>query len=212
VKNKGFILGAAFTLGLATAACEMPMDAGGGDRMSDQAAAARDQTPAGTTQQMDTGEARQFIQQAASGNLAEVELGQLASQRAQSNDVRQFGQRMVQDHSKALDQLRSAASSANVSVPTTMSQEHQNIRQRLSSLQGEEFDREYISVMVDEHQKMVNMLEERRDAAGMQPGAASPSNAQQGGGMAPLNSWASQTLPIVQEHLEQARQIQQRLR
>lgn len=190
----------------------MPPVAGDDPTMSDQAASARDQTPAGSTRQLDTGEIRDFVQQAASGNLAEVELGQLAAKRAQSNDVRQFAQRMVQDHTKALDQLRSAVSGANLNVPAALSPEHQQTRQRLSELQGEEFDREYMEVMVDEHEKMADMLEDRSDVAGKQPGAASPSNAQRGGGLAPLNSWASQTLPIVQEHLEQARQIEQRLR
>lgn len=210
--KRAFLFGAALAVGLVAAGCDMPPVAGDDVTMSDQAASARDQTPAGSTRQLDAGEIQEFVQQAASGNLAEVELGQLAARRSQNNDVRQFAQRMVQDHTKALDQLRSAASGANITVPAALSPEHQETRQQLSGLQGEEFDREYMKVMVDEHETMVDLLEGRSDVAGKQPGAASPSNAQQGGGLAPLNSWASQTLPIVQEHLDHARQIEQRLR
>ncbi|HEX7086557.1 MAG TPA: DUF4142 domain-containing protein [Vicinamibacterales bacterium] len=209
---KAFLFGVALAVALVAAGCDMPPVAGDDPTMSDQAASARDQTPAGSTRQRDPGRVEQFVQQAASGNLAEIELGQLASTRAQNEEVRRFAQRMVEEHTKSLDQLRSAVFSASITLPTELGSEHQQVRERLSELQGEEFDREYMEVMVDEHEKMADMLEESSGRAGMQPGAASPSNAQLGGGLAPLNSWASQTLPIVQEHLEQARQIRQRLR
>ncbi|HEY8536614.1 MAG TPA: DUF4142 domain-containing protein [Vicinamibacterales bacterium] len=210
--TRAFFFSAALAAGLATVGCDMPPVGGDDATMSDQAASARDQTPAGSTRQQDSGRVEQFVQQAASGNLAEIELGQLAATRAQNNEVRQFAQRMVQEHTKALDQLRSAVSEASITVPTELSSEHQQTRERLSELQGDEFDREYIDVMVDEHEKMADMLEARRNSAGMQPGAASEANAQLGGGLAPVNTWASQALPIVQEHLELARQIQRRLR
>src|ERR1700739_4430227 len=63
---------------------------------------------------------KKFIEEAGEGGLAEVEFGQLAEQKGQSTDVKQFGQKMVSDHSKVNDQLKQIASQKNVSLPTAL--------------------------------------------------------------------------------------------
>ena len=152
--------------------------------------------------------AQGFVQQAAIGNMAEIQLGQLASQRAQSSEVKQFAQKMIQSHTKALSELKSVANNANASVPAELDDKHRDLHQRLSGLQGAEFDREYMKVMVDAHEDMADLLEGRADNAGASPGASSPSNAQSAGGDAALNQWAAKTLPEVRQHLQEAQQLQ----
>ena len=193
-------------------ACDTGIDNGAmtnGDRPDDQTASARDQTPAGTADRpLGMQGAQGFVQQAAIGNMAEIQLGQLASQRAQSSEVKQFAQKMIQSHTKALSELKSVANNANASVPAELDDKHRDLHQRLSGLQGAEFDREYMKVMVDAHEDMADLLEGRADNAGASPGASSPSNAQSAGGDAALNQWAAKTLPEVRQHLQEAQQLQ----
>jgi|ERR1035438_6687337 putative membrane protein len=87
---------------------------------------------------------RTFMDEAAQGGMAEVELGRLAEQNAQSPDVKDFGKRMVDDHSKAGDQLKQIASQNGVALPTEVSAKDNATKQRLSQLHGEAFDKAYI--------------------------------------------------------------------
>lgn len=134
---------------------------------------------------------RQFINEAAQDGLAEVQLGQLASERAASNSVKQFGQRMVQDHTQVNNQLQQLATQKGVTLPKTLNNENQQVSQRLSKLSGAQFDREYMNHMVQAHEKDV---------------AAFESQAQQGQD-ADVKAFAAQTLPALQEHLQEARSI-----
>ncbi|BAY79523.1 outer membrane protein (plasmid) [Nostoc linckia NIES-25] len=134
---------------------------------------------------------RQFINEAAQDGLAEVQLGQLASERAASNSVKQFGQRMVQDHTQVNNQLQQLATQNGVTLPKTLNNENQQLSQRLSKLSGAQFDREYINHMVQAHQKDV---------------AAFENQAQQGQDT-DVKAFAAQTLPALQEHLQEARSI-----
>src|SRR5205085_8885052 len=94
---------------------------------------------------------RDFMTKAAIGGMEEVELGHLATQKAASNDVKQFGQRMVDDHSKAGNELKSLAAQKNVTLPTALDQAHQGDVDRLTKLSGAAFDREYMGMMVKDH-------------------------------------------------------------
>ncbi|RCJ17899.1 hypothetical protein A6S26_29725 [Nostoc sp. ATCC 43529] len=134
---------------------------------------------------------REFINEAAQDGLAEVQLGQLASERAASNAVKQFGQRMVQDHTQVNNQLQQLATQKGVTLPKTLNNENQQVKQRLSKLSGVQFDGEYMNHMVQAHEKDV---------------AAFESQAQQGQD-ADVKAFAAQTLPALQEHLQEARSI-----
>src|SRR5205085_4231192 len=94
---------------------------------------------------------RDFMMKAAIGGMEEVELGRMAAQKAASNDVKQFGQRMVDDHSRANDELTSLAGQKTVTLPTALDQQHQADVDRLSRLAGAAFDREYMTMMVKDH-------------------------------------------------------------
>src|SRR5947207_611368 len=81
---------------------------------------------------------------AARGGVGEVQLGQLAAQKAQSDEVKQFGQRMVSDHSKANDKLKQVATQKNINLPTEMDSSSKREYDKLQKLSGAQFDREYV--------------------------------------------------------------------
>lgn len=87
---------------------------------------------------------RNFARAAAAGGLSEVELGQLAEHEGQSSAVREFGQRMVSDHSKANAQLKELAAAANIPLPNTPDAEHRSMREQLDQVHGAAFDGTYI--------------------------------------------------------------------
>jgi putative membrane protein len=133
-----------------------------------------------------------FVKEAALGGLAEVQLGRLATEKASSADVKQFGQRMVDDHGKANEQLSTIAQQKNVQIPTELTGKAKADYDRLSKLSGEPFDRAYMQLMVQDH---------RKDVAEFRKQSTSAKDSD-------LKSFASQTLPTLEEHLKMAQQTQ----
>ncbi|MEH1944429.1 MAG: DUF4142 domain-containing protein [Nostoc sp.] len=134
---------------------------------------------------------RQFITQAAQDGLAEVQLGQLASQRGVSDAVKQFGQHMVEDHTQVNNQLKSLAVQKGVTLPTSIGNKNQQAKQSLSKLSGAKFDRQYLNQMLQAHEKDVSAFQ---------------TEAQQGQD-ADVKAFAAQSLPTLEEHLQQVRAI-----
>jgi putative membrane protein len=130
-----------------------------------------------------------FAREAAIGGMAEVELGNLAKQKASSNDVKQFGDRMVTDHGKGGDELKQWAQSKNLTLPAELDAKHKALRDRLAKLPPEAFDRQYMNEMVMDHQHDVMAF--KREAAS--------------GKDADLKAWAARTLPTLEEHLKMAK-------
>jgi len=110
---------------------------------------------ASDTSPISTGD-RQFLKTAAEGGMAEVELGKLASEKGSSDEVKQFGQRMVTDHSKANEELKQVATSKGVDVPKNLNAKHKATRDRLAKLSGADFDKAYMKDMVQDHEKDVS--------------------------------------------------------
>jgi putative membrane protein len=132
-----------------------------------------------------------FMKKAAEGGLAEVQLGQLAQQNGQSQDVKDFGQRMVTDHTKANDQLKQIATEKGVTLPTDLNSKDKAEYNRMSKLQGDAFDKAYSKMMVSDHKK--DVAEFKREAnSGSDPD---------------VKNFASQTLPTLQEHLQMAEKM-----
>src|SRR5207302_11467093 len=100
-----------------------------------------------------------FVKKAAAGGLAEVELGQLATEKASSEDVKKFGQRMVDDHGKANDQLKQVASEEHITLPEGLSAKDKATKDRLEKLSGAQFDRAYMRDMVKDHRQDVAEFE-----------------------------------------------------
>ena len=136
-----------------------------------------------------------FIKEAATGGLMEVELGKLATEKASSPDVKQFGQRMVDDHGKANQELSTIAQQKNVQVPTELTGKAKGDYDRLSKLSGEQFDRAYMQLMVRDHRKDVSDFRKQSTSAKD----------------ADVKSFVSQTLPTLEEHLKMAEQTQSSL-
>ena len=129
-----------------------------------------------------------FVTKAAQGGMAEVKLGELATKNASNQSVKQFGQRMVDDHSKANDQLKSIASKKSITLPSDVSAKQQADYDKLSKLNGAAFDRAYMMMMVKDHKEDVAEFEK---ASRME---TDPD----------VKSFASSTLPTLQEHLKMA--------
>src|SRR4051812_24650787 len=130
-----------------------------------------------------------FVHEAAAGGMAEVELGKLAADKATSPDVKAFGQRMVDDHSKANDELKALASQKGMTLPSAPEPAHKAMQDRLSKLTGAAFDKAYMQEMVKDHDKDVAAFKHASTAA------ADPD----------LKAWAAKTLPTLQEHQTQAK-------
>ena len=150
-------------------------------------------TKQGTTAKQGTMEAKggsdqHFVMEAAKGGLAEVELGKVASQKASNDQVKKFAQRMVDDHGKANDELKSLAQNKNITLPTQVDPKDKAFEDRLSKLSGEQFDRAYMQHMLADHRKDVNAFR-MESKSGKDPD---------------VKSWAAKTLPTLEEHLKQA--------
>jgi putative membrane protein len=138
---------------------------------------------------------QKFVMEAAMGGMAEVELGRLAAQKGASDEVRQFGQRMVDDHSKANEELMRVASGKGWTPPAALDAKHQAEMQRLSAMSGERFDKEYVKMMVKDHKKDVGEFQKE---AGR-------------GTDADVKAFASSTLPTLQEHLQMIQRINDKM-
>jgi putative membrane protein len=96
---------------------------------------------------------KMFLRKAAEGGIAEVKLGQLAAQKGSSDDVKEFGQKMVEDHTKLNLEIAQVADSMGVMLPKSMNKEDQAEYDKLNALSGNDFDIEYLSFMVKDHHK-----------------------------------------------------------
>ena len=128
---------------------------------------------------------------AATGGMAEVELGKLGVANATSSDVKQFAQRMVDDHSKANDELKALAAQKNVTLPAEVDAKHKAAYDKLAKAKGAGFDAAFMSQMVSDHQADVSLFE-RESKSGKD---------------AETKAWAAKTLPTLQEHLKMAKEI-----
>ena len=147
--------------------------------------------PGQVTTQGDISADMGFVREAASGNLMEIQLGQLAQNKASNPAVKQFAQRMVADHNNLENQLTSVASTGGQSFTPTMDSRHQDQINRLQGLSGAEFDRNYMSLMIRAHQRDVNNFQTQSQSANS----------------AQVRTLATNSLPVLQQHLSLAQQV-----
>ncbi|MDQ3173318.1 MAG: DUF4142 domain-containing protein [Acidobacteriota bacterium] len=141
--------------------------------------------------QVVTGGDLAFMNDAAPGGVAEVEMGRMAAKQAQSSEVKQFGERMVVDHTKAGEELKQLASIKKVTLPAMVNPKHKEAMEKLSKLKGADFDHEYVTAMVADHEKDVAAFE----------------NAVKAGVDADVKAFAAKTLPTLKAHLQMIRDI-----
>ena len=134
---------------------------------------------------------RQFVIRAAQGNVAEITLSQLATQRATSPAVRSYATRMVADHTQASSTLMQLARSKGLTPPRSMDAEHQALRARIGQIPGPRFDRVYMEAMVRDHANTVALFQQQA-TRGQDPD---------------LRAFATQMLPALRDHLQAARRL-----
>lgn len=159
----------------------------GSANTSDQMGANNNSARTGGVQSKD----HAFMVKAAQGGMAEVKLGQLAQENGQSQQVKDFGKKMVDDHSKANDQLKQVASQKGVTLPAEPDAKDKAQYDKLSKLKGDAFDKAYTKEMLTDHKKDVAEFQKEANSG------ADPD----------VKSFASQTLPTLQDHLQMVQQM-----
>jgi putative membrane protein len=134
---------------------------------------------------------KRFVKDALVGGLTEVELGKLAVDKASSDAVKQFGQKMIDDHSKANAELKEIATKEKIDVPDSLDSKHQSRVEKLSKLSGADFDKAYIKDQLKDHQQDVREFQQEAKS-GTDPD---------------VKSFASKTLPTLEEHLSMVKEL-----
>lgn len=134
-----------------------------------------------------------FVSKALQGGDAEVQLGQLAQQKSQSNDVKDFGQKMVQDHTQMGEQMKPIAQQLGVKEPKGLSKKDKQLVAKLQGLNGTQFDDVYIQAMVKDHKKDLSEFKQEADMT------QNPN----------LKQAAQQDAQVISQHLEMIQQIAQ---
>ena len=142
-----------------------------------------------TSNQKVTQTEQHFLTEAIQGDLAEVNVGKLAQEKGQADEVKQFGQMLEQDHGDHLKQAQEMAEQLGVTVPNSPSAKQQAVHDKLEKLSGSAFDKEFKQAMVKDHQE--DIAKYRREAKGK----------------GPLAQFAQQTVPTLEKHLKQAQAL-----
>ena len=159
-----------------------------------QGAVSGSQSPANNKQSAatDRNTEQQFATHVAQANMAEVALGKLAQEKAQRDDIKKFAQKMVDEHSKAEQDLEGIASKNNLTLPQDMSPQQKTQHDRLSKLSGPEFDRNYIRLMIMDHTRVGNALQQESHKVSAN---------------SDLKDYATRMYPSVSDHLTMAKAI-----
>jgi len=195
MSNRTVTMMGIFALAAMPALAQSPTSSGqsstSGSSKSDQSSSSRDKTGSSMSGSGQLSAAdRHFVMEAASGGMAEVELGKLATQKASNDEVKSFGQMMVDDHSKANDELKSLASSKGITVPSEPDAKDKATVSRLEKLSGEQFDRAYMQAMTKDHKK--DLAEFKKESTS--------------GKDQEIKDWAGKTVPTLEKHLQHAEQ------
>jgi putative membrane protein len=134
---------------------------------------------------------RTFITDAIQGNLAEIQMGQLAQQKGQNDAVKSFGQMLVTDHQADNDKAKQVASQLGVTPPTQPSAKEKAGYRKLAKLSGAAFDRQFARMMVTDHKQTIAQFQRE----------AKKTND-------PLGRYASDSLPVLKKHLDTAEKIE----
>ena len=132
-----------------------------------------------------------FLRSAAEGSMLEVKLGQVAEEKAQSEEVKKFAKRMIEDHSKAIEQLKAIGAREHINLPTNISRQHSLRYKALEKLSGPQFDRAYARDMVQDHEQDINEFKH---------GAATAQKPE-------LKDFAQKTLSTLESHLQEAKDM-----
>jgi len=189
------------------------------NRTSNTIATSNETGTAGTTGRSVSTSDRDFVNGMLSDGMAEVELARLAKDRAANAEVKQFAQMMSDDHTKAGEQLKQVASTYSIPQDAKIDEQHKDLMGKLMKVRGPDFDKEYMNAMVDGHEDAVRTLRSRVDENRSlgdrltgknpeNPATVKPEPAGDRVTMA-INQWAAEALPVVERHLDRAKQIKE---
>ncbi|HET6541284.1 MAG TPA: DUF4142 domain-containing protein [Chryseolinea sp.] len=134
----------------------------------------------------------EFAVAAADGSMFEVQLAQLALTKASSPKVKEFAQSMVDDHTKANEELKTLAQTKNITLPSTISEEKQKDYDKLAEKSGADFDKAYSEFMVKDHKDDVDQFKKAAEKCED----------------AEIKSWAAEKLPVLESHLSMAESLE----
>lgn len=129
-----------------------------------------------------------FVVDAAGGGMMEVQLGQLAEQKADARDVKDFGAMMVKDHTMGGNKLKAIAAGKNLTLPDSLSADMQKEMSDLQAKNGKDFDKSYMTMMVDDHKKDIKEFEDES----------------KNGSDADIRGFADSSLHMLHKHLDAA--------
>ncbi len=132
-----------------------------------------------------------FMMMAATGGKNEISLSEQVLSKSSNEDIKKYAQTMIDDHTKAGDELKEVAMSKNVILPTEPDAKHKAAAAKMSLMSGDTLDKEYIKMMVKDHEKTVAMFQKEINS----------------GKGADAKAFAEKTLPAIQGHLEMARSM-----
>lgn len=149
--------------------------------------AAKPAVPAAATASMNVTDPQQFAQMATVSNMFEIESSKLALQKATRQDAKDFAQRMIDDHTKAGEEMKAAADAqAGITLPAALDQKHQAMLDQLNATTGSDFDAQYLKMQLAAHQEAVALFD----------------GFSKNGADGKLKDFAAKTLPTLQQHLE----------
>lgn len=187
MKHKSIpMLALASGISLALAACS-------GNNASDTNATATDTgIPAATDTTAANSHAAQFLTDVIQTNNAEIKFGQAAQDMGSTQDVKDFGKMLVDDHTKANDQAKQLAMALNVPVPEGTTPEADSELKMATGMSGAGFDKDFLADMVKGHQKAIDTFQQEADSSDP----------------AQVTDFAKQTLPTLKKHLQTAQSLQ----
>ena len=152
-------------------------------------------TVANAIDQATTSSPSKFMEEAAQGGYAEVEMGRLAVQKALDPEVKKFGQMMIDDHTKANADLKTIAGNKKMTLPPDMGKAKE-IYDKLKGLSGADFDKAYVDAMVEDHETDVSAFQKQAD----------------NGSDPEVKAFASKTLPLLKKHLDTIKAIKAKMK
>ncbi len=142
-----------------------------------------------------TPEEKDFMTKAAQANMAEIKDAQMALQKSSDAQVKQLAQKIIDDHTKAGNELKDLAAKHNITLPADVNEAQKKAADDLSKLSGKDFDKKYVDVQIDDHEKAVALFQGEADK----------------GKESDAKAFAQKTLPALKSHLEMAKVIKDKM-
>lgn len=182
------LLGAAvLTMSLGAVSCK-------GDK-NDPAEVAEEQNE----EKFDDNEAKEddseFLVEAAAINMKEIELGKLVENNTENQGLKSYAQMLVEEHTKANEKLKAMAKEMNISLPMDLTEDGKDAYEKLKEESGEEFNKEYVNMMIKGHEEAIDEMEEAVEEANSEK----------------VRAWATDMLPKLREHLAKAKDFKEKL-